>query len=287
MSKRNDDRKDAARVVRDQLAREQRRRQQLLTTVGALVIVLIAGATGWFIYSSQQPASYTAPQNTYKNDVGFVVGSGPKLVEIFLDYQCPACRSFELGGQDADGNKIPGLIDRMQAPLAEKKVKVVYYTTSILDYTSPNKYSTRAAAAAGCAADDNKISDFTRILMEKQVEEGNAGPTDEQLIEYGQSIGLGDTFVKCVKDRKYIDWVPQVNKTFENRGLTGTPSIFVGGKHIEQKKNESLPAFLDRITELVSDSPSSQPSSAPSGSPSASAPASSSATANSSTSTAP
>jgi protein-disulfide isomerase len=259
VSKRNDSgRKDAARVVRDQLAREQRRRQQLLTTISALVIVLIAGATGWFVYSSQQPDSYTAPKNTYQNDIGFVIGNGPKLVEIFLDYQCPACRSFELGGQGADGQKIPGLIERLQQPLAEQKVKVVYYTVAILDYTSPNKYSTRAAAAAGCAADENKISDFTQVLMDKQVEEGTAGPTDEQLIEYGQSVGLGESFVKCVKDRTYIDWVPQVNEEFENRGLTGTPSIFVGGKRVEQKENESLPAYLDRIMELAGDGPAPQ-----------------------------
>lgn len=256
MSKRNDSRKEAARVVRDQLAREQRRRQQLLITVGTLVVLLIVGATGWFIYSMQQPSDYTAPQNTYKNDAGFVIGDGPNVVEIYFDFQCPACKAFELGGQNPEtGETIPGALARLEPLLAQHKVKVIYYTVGILDYTSPNKYSTRAAAAAACAADDGKIAAYAKTLLQNQVEEGQPGPTNDKLIDLGAEVGLGDSFAKCVKDGKYLDWVPHVTKTFEDRGLKGTPSVFVNGKQIEQDDKETLPAYIDRVMKAAGEEP--------------------------------
>lgn len=265
MSKRKvDDRREAARVVREQLAREQRRRQQLWTSIAAAVFLIIAGATGWFIYSSQQSDSFSTPTNAYRDGVGFASGEGPKLVEIYLDFQCPACKAFETVAQD--------MLDKQ---VAEGKAKVVTYPVAILDHTSPNKYPTRAAAASACAADEGKFKEYAKALFDGQPEEGTTGPSDEDLVKTGQSLGLGESFSTCVKDGKYKSWVPEATKDFEKRGLTGTPSIFVDGKQLKGKTiQENVDALFKELgapSPLASGNPSASgsPSAAPTGSSSA------------------
>ena len=233
MSKRYSQKQAAARVVREQLAREQRRRRQMWTSLFVVAALVVVGAAGYLIYTSQRGGDYKTPPSTYKNNVGFVVGSGPKLVEIYLDYQCPICRNFE--------SQVKDTTDQL---LAANKIKMVYYTVAILDGSSKNDYSTRAAAASACAAEGGKFPEYNNALFANQPAENTAGPADSELIATGRTVGLGDSFATCVKDGKYTSWTKHVTDTFEARKLTGTPSVFVDGK---QLSNPTLAAFTTAI----------------------------------------
>lgn len=222
MSKRYSQKQAAARVVRDQLAKERRKRIQLWTTLGAIMAIVVAGAAGYLIYNSQADKHYNTPSGTYADGLGFSVGTGPTLIEIYADYICPYCRSFETETKDT--------FDQW---LAADKVQIVYYPVAILDDYSENEYSKRALAAAGCAADGGKFVEFNNALFADQPAENTAGPDNSELIATGKTVGLGDDFEKCVNDGTYLTWTDKANAALEARGLTGTPGVFVNGTQVD------------------------------------------------------
>src|SRR5215831_1584068 len=73
---------------------------------------------------------------------GVMVGHGPVRVDAFIDFLCPFCRQFELSSG-------PALADLV----AEGQVSLIYNPLNFLDEASKTSYSTRAAAASGCAAE--------------------------------------------------------------------------------------------------------------------------------------
>ncbi|MBN1173586.1 MAG: thioredoxin domain-containing protein [Micromonosporaceae bacterium] len=237
MSKRYSQKQAAAKVVREQLAKERRRRRQLWTALGAVVAIAVAGAAGWLVYSSQEDDRYNTPPGTYSDDqskgLAFAVGEGPHTIEVFSDYQCPICRSVETATRDTFDQWV-----------AAKKVKIIQYPVAVLDNYSKNEYSTRAAAAAGCAAEGGKFHEYNHALYVNQPAENTAGPSDAELIEMGKTVGLGDSFGQCVKDGKYKTWTKQLNRNFENRKLRGTPTIFVDGKQMTDPSIANLTAAI-------------------------------------------
>ena len=73
---------------------------------------------------------------------GIVIGDGPVRVDVFIDFLCPYCRQFELSSAPA----LAGLV-------ADQLASLAYHPMNFLDQASTTNYSTRAAAASGCAAD--------------------------------------------------------------------------------------------------------------------------------------
>jgi protein-disulfide isomerase len=93
-------------IVREQLAKERRRRRSVWVTAVAAAVLVIAGLVGWGVYASQRSASYKTPANASADADGLVVGSGPKTVDVYLDFMCPRCREFE----DAAGPTLDQLV---------------------------------------------------------------------------------------------------------------------------------------------------------------------------------
>lgn len=215
--------KQAARVVREQLARERRRRRTMWTSIVAVLVLLIAGGIGYGLYASQQSDSYTAPPGAVENGTGIASGTGPVTVDIYEDFMCPHCKEFE----DAYGAAVTKLG-------ADGKARLVYHPIAILDRASTTNYSTRAAAAAGCAAAGGKFRDFAQALFAQQPSEGGAGLSDDQLVQIGSSAGLSEsTFGQCVRDGTYDSWVRHVTDEASAAGVTGTPTVLVAGKKVE------------------------------------------------------
>lgn len=231
MSKRRQDRRapgsrSAGRqthIVREQLAKERRRRRTLWTTAVAVAVLVIAGLVGWGVYASQRSASYKTPAHANADADGLVVGSGAETVDVYLDFMCPACKAFE----EAAGPTIDQLV-------AEKKITLVYHPVAFLDPASTTGYSTRSSASSGCAADGGKVAEYVRALYARQPAEGGPGLSDDELIEAGGSVGLIDpAFARCVRGGVYRSWTSHVTDAASERGVTGTPTVFVDGKRTE------------------------------------------------------
>jgi protein-disulfide isomerase len=228
----------ASRVVRDQLAKERRRRTIWISAAAVLVLV-VAGLIGWRVMRTQRPVEFATPAGV-NNDGGdragiSVIGGGPVLVEVYLDFLCPACKQFETAAQPT--------IDQL---VSAGKISLVWHPLGFLDANSvPAGYSTRAANAAACAANEGKIGDYGINLFAVQPPEGSAGLTDDQLIEIGGPLGLNaPSFAQCVRGGTYKPWVSNVNDKAAQRGVIATPTIYVNGTQLTQNTSQALLAAV-------------------------------------------
>ena len=74
---------------------------------------------------------------------------------------------------------------------------------NFLDQASTTHYSTRAAAASGCAADQDRFTDYLHELFVNQPPEGSAGLSDTELIALGQRRRAG-TRLRLLRDREAV-----------------------------------------------------------------------------------
>jgi protein-disulfide isomerase len=156
-------------------------------------------------------------------------------VEVYLDFLCPACKQFH----DAARPTIDGY-------LADGTITVVYRPIAILDRLTTTQFSTRAASAAGCASDGGALDQYVAAMMAHQPPEGSAGLSDDEIIQIAAGAGLpGSEFVQCVRDRTYRDWVVSNTDAASDRGVTGTPTVFVNGEKLEPHSVEMLVAAVE------------------------------------------
>ena len=152
------------------------------------------------------------------------------LIEIYEDFQCPACKRFET----ISGAYIEDLI-------TTKKAKVAFH---MLSFLGPE--SQIAANAAGCAADQGKFLQFHKLLYANQPPE-NSGAWNSSYFTT-LSLGLGifsKDYDKCVANNEYKDWVVNVANEGAKRNINSTPTVFINGKEIDRNKAyNSLAEFM-------------------------------------------
>jgi protein-disulfide isomerase len=150
---------------------------------------------------------------------GILIGHGPVRVDAYIDFLCPFCRQFEL----AAGPALAGLV-------AEGRIRLAYHPMNFLDEASTTSYSTRAAAASGCAADQGRFTEYAHALFVSQPPEGGPGLTDEELATLGRDSGLdGPELAACLSAGPYRDWPSFVTARAVAAGVGGTPTVLVGG----------------------------------------------------------
>ena len=148
-----------------------------------------------------------------------VLGAGPVRVDAFIDFLCPYCQRFELSA----GPALAGLV-------ADRLISLAYHPMNFLDQASTTNYSTRAAAASGCAADSGRFLDYAHALFVHQPPEGGPGLSDAELAALGGGAGLtGAAFAGCLSDAPYLDWPPYVTARATAAGVSATPTVLVAG----------------------------------------------------------
>ncbi|MFG1913840.1 DsbA family protein [Micromonospora sp. NPDC048898] len=226
--------RDAARVVREQLARERRRRRTIWVSAAAVVVLVVAGVVGWVVWSNQRSDTFTTPPGANAAGTGIVTGGGPVTVDVYEDFICPACHQFE----QTSGATLDQLV-------ADNKAKVVYHPVAYLNRFSTTDYSTRSSAASGCAAAGGKFREYAKALFAKQPPEGSAGLSNDELIDIGAGVGLDrGSFGGCVKDGTYRTWTDHVTDEASRSKVTGTPTIMVNGQPLENPTPDALNAAV-------------------------------------------
>ena len=171
---------------------------------------------------ARQPANLSVPElvpaGTAQDADGIVIGSGPATVDLYIDFLCPFCRQFE----EASGAAL-------QTIAAAGMGSLVYHPLGFLDRLSTTRYSSRAAAASGCASEEGKFVEYKDALFLNQPEEGGPGLSDEQLAQLGLALGLDPGFARCIGEGRYLEWAAYVTARALERGVSGTPSVFVDG----------------------------------------------------------
>jgi protein-disulfide isomerase len=203
-----------------------RRGPSTATIIGVLVVVLFAGAVGFGVYRAQQtpdgpvavPAGATATAVTVGRQ------TAPVTVELYLDFQCPACQAYEA--------QVGPVLDEL---VASGRIKVAYHPLAYLDrFSGGTRYSTRSSQASACAADSGVFLPFARLLFADQPPENGTGLPDEQLIALGRQAGAGDGFAECVQQDRYAAWTATVTDAASKAGVNSTPTVLVNGREIER-----------------------------------------------------
>lgn len=168
---------------------------------------------------------------------GIALGEGPVRVDAYIDFLCPFCRMFE----EQNGEALDRLTDR-------GLITLTYHPVGFLDRLSTTRYSTRAAAASGCASDGGRFREYLYTLYDHQPPEGGPGLSDQQLVQLGLQTGLDNDFGVCVLEGVHIEWAEYVTALAAASGVNGTPSVFVDGVGVPASARAITAAALAELS---------------------------------------
>ncbi|MBT0769091.1 thioredoxin domain-containing protein [Kineosporia sp. J2-2] len=231
-------RREKIAEARLRVARQEATRKAV--RVGSLVIVLVvavmAGLVFWQEHDSGQEAAAatTATPANLGLDNSVVDGDDSAAVKVVIyeDFQCADCAAFESATRDQ-------LADWVK----DGDVQVQYRPVALLDDKSTDDYSTRALNALGAVvnADADAALEFQQLLLDNQPDEGGAGLTDDQLVDYAVQAGADEDIVRtAVEGRTYQDWTAQVTQDASTADVTTTPTVLVNGTALDDVTKKAL-----------------------------------------------
>ena len=194
------------------------------------MIVFVISVTGIFIYFDKKPATNVSAPASISQADGSGLVFNPELtnqIDIWEDFQCPACRSFT-----AVNNEYITKI------ILEKKAKVVYHPLTFIGERSSNgvNESVIAANAAACAMDEGKFLEMHELIYQNQGAENTGRYSKEFMIMLGIQAGLSSAkYQDCVSNGKYDDWTKASASYAAVKNVNSTPTVSVNGKELSRE----------------------------------------------------
>lgn len=260
-----------AKALREQHKKgEARKRLALQFGVGGAVIAVIALVA--FALVSGANKETAVPANFSYND-GIKIGTNLEAftpdytpapgeagtnvpnIQIYLDYQCPFCRDFELPNSS-----------QIESWVSKGVATIEIHPISFLDGRgTPNEYSSRAANAAVCVAElsPNSFFKYNSLLFANQPEEGTAGPSNSELFDRAKEAGIANEagIKSCIDEKRYGAWISTITTKALNENIPGTdykvegtPFVMVNNEPFKTEVNADFysPArfaqFLQSVT---------------------------------------
>lgn len=225
------------RSARDRLADERKvqaqrdKQKRMMTVIGSAagVMVLVVGL-GIFINSNKNKGddfTGSLPPVTREADGAVSVakaGVTAPVLEIYEDFQCPACKNLE---------KTSG--DTFKRLAAEGKAKLVYRPFWLFQKQQEplRGNSLRAANASYCAPADAGWVGFHDKIFANQPNEGSNGFSNADLIKWAGESGIsGEPFTKCVNGGEKNAQVEAMSATATKAGVQSSPTVKLDGKDI-------------------------------------------------------
>ncbi|MFI7442020.1 DsbA family protein [Nonomuraea indica] len=205
-------------------AREKRKRIVTYTTAGVVAVAAIGAGWLWSFSQSksEEAAAPLAPITVDAN--GSVVmakqGVTKPVIDIYEDFQCPACKQLE----EVSGQTFKNLA-------AEGKAKVVFHPITIFSQEPTRGNSVRAGAAARCVADGKQWMAFHDLLFANQPSEAAEGFKVDDMVSWGKEAGVtSPDFESCVKGQKHANaQISFSDKTGKEAKIEGTPTVKLDG----------------------------------------------------------
>lgn len=248
----NDRQKRAVRAEQMRKEREKAdKKQRNLITVGivgivAVLVVLAGFAIASISSDNAKDTALNVPANV-TDDYGIVYdaeaaggepATDPVSVELYEDFQCPACQAFEATSGDF-----------LREQVKSGAIEITYRPFSFLDDLggSPNEYSARSTNLAICALDAGGVEDYITVhdyLYENQPTEGEPGPDNAELIEAAEGLGITG-IEECVRTERFGRWIDDAKNAGTAEGVTGTPTVLVAGETVENPTPQALQAAIE------------------------------------------
>jgi len=250
MSKRSSSGK-AGPVSKREAVRERRkqkqRKQRLYIVLGVIGVAIIIAAA--IIIPSAIPAGdfvTITPQARPMVD-GKALGdpNAPVTVEVFEDFQCPACRAFTEQIE-------PQIVDTY---VATGEVYYIFRHFPFIDDRAPRNESDQAASASMCAADENRFWDYHDMLFANWNGENQGAFNDKRLVAFAEAIGLDmAAFNACFEANSHEEEIKSDEQMGRDSGVTGTPSVMVNGRIISPGFVPSFQEISDAIAAELANS---------------------------------
>ena len=246
MGDKNSDRRAKAEAARNAANAGEKKRERITRIVGALVVVVVvlgiigiavvarnssSDASGGTSTASADPNA-PAPAGTFPTDDTYAYGvplnatPNVPVVEIWEDFQCPACQMLE----KANGKGIEQLAE-------EGKIQLIWRPTTFLDRNLQNDSSVRAVAAWGCAVDAGKTKEYHDAVFANAPATEGDGFTDVQLLGFAAASGITgaelETFTSCMDAGTYQPWALNSTQVFYDANIPGTPLVKINGTEID------------------------------------------------------
>lgn len=155
-------------------------------------------------------------------------GTGKHKLTIFADFQCPACIGFS----------------RAIGPIFEQYAADGYLQITYKQFPLQNhKNAERDALAALCSEEQGKYIEYKKALYALEESKSSAKVTDEDRVNIGKDIVDTTKLAACLAGDKYLDQVRAEIREGEALGVTGTPTVFLDGKKIDNKIFSNLDAM--------------------------------------------
>jgi protein-disulfide isomerase len=227
---------------REEIRRKER--QQRLTIIGVIAAVALAvvllivipairsanAPVGEFVKIT--PEAYTQADGANMGDP-----NAKAKIEVFEDFTCSACKVYTT---TVEPQVIKDIINT-------GKAYYVFHQFPFLDDNSSDKNSDRAASAALCAADQNRFWDFKALLFANQTSEA-VEFSDKRLTAFADSLGLDmNKFEACYKANTFQSQINESIALGKNKGVTGTPTVFVNGVDVAPGKVPSYDQILQAV----------------------------------------
>lgn len=191
--------------------------------------------------ASPAPTRDSAPSAT---DVAAPAGAGPsgaivvgdpdaaKVVEVYVDYQCPYCQRWESEIGTA-------LMERALQPgsgLAVRQYNMAFLGEANRSLDPPGA-SARAASAAACVLDGGGPEAFAAFNAAIFAAPGGADAATRfdvaSLVALAGGQGASDGTLACIEEERYVPFVAATTQAAFARGVTGTPTVLVNGKPLQ------------------------------------------------------
>ena len=260
-----------AKAMREQHKKDEKRKRAALqfgvggaviAVVGLVAFALISGANKETVEPKNMAFNYGIKIGTnleaFTPDYTPAPGEGGVNVpniQVYIDYQCPFCRDFELPNQS-----------QFESWVTKGAATLEIHPISFLDGRgTPNEYSSRAANAAVCVAEysPNSFFKFNSLLFENQPEEGLAGPDNSELFERAKEAGITNTseIQSCINEKRFGAWVSDITSKTLNENIPGTqyrvegtPFVMVNNQPFQTENNADFysPARFAQFLQSVS-----------------------------------
>ncbi|MTE23511.1 thioredoxin domain-containing protein [Microbacterium sp. ZXX196] len=209
----------------------------VISVIVVVAVVVVGGLVVWMNNAASAPAEAPAAGIINEDTGAIAIGDGDQTVDEYVDLMCPYCsQAFE-----AYSDTVTELVE-------SGEITLNIHPISILDNASQGtQFSTRAASAAYCVAEDNgdAVYPFFDLMYRNQPAESTEGLTDDEIAGYAADAGA-EGAADCIANGEYMDYVTQMTQeTPIQEGASGisTPTVAVNG--------ELIAVTMDPQTDIV------------------------------------
>jgi protein-disulfide isomerase len=205
----------------------------VVALIGVIVLLTQLRRSGG--HAALEPIPVEIDPSEISRVQGVAIGreDAPVVIYEFADFQCPACAQFATF-------YTPLIKERLVEP---GTVRYVYYDFPLAQHP----HSFVAARAARCADEQGRFWEYHDLLYGRQSTWSSMRNAVDFFVDLGREAGLDQRqFEACVRSDRYQEEVSRSLRLGEALGVSGTPTLFVNGRRLQQ-----IPGSYSSLEQII------------------------------------